>query len=93
MKYVKIIVISVIIGTILTLSTFLKTDYFAPGGVISNESSYIIFYGYPFHWRAEGFTQGTESSMIIWSQLFVDIILWSALSFVILLAYTLLRKK
>ncbi|MFX1501498.1 MAG: hypothetical protein ACFFDH_11100 [Promethearchaeota archaeon] len=85
LKYILIILFSFILGIIITLLT----------GFIANTTTNLLgadTWGFPFYWMNQSVYPGAERA-IIWSNLLIDILIWSFLLFLILyLGYYILIK-
>ncbi|MFX1371792.1 MAG: hypothetical protein ACFFCE_08020 [Promethearchaeota archaeon] len=85
LRYILIILFSFILGIIITLLT----------GFISNTTTNLLGankWGFPFYWMSQPVYPGADR-IIIWSNLLIDILIWSFLLFMIIcLGYYLLTK-
>ena len=88
MKYQLIVTFAVTISVVLTLLSGYFITLYTPAGV--------IIHGYPFYWITQG-SIGPNSDLgkygISWDGLIFDLLLWSIVPFVILWAYSKLKKK
>ncbi|MCK4364765.1 MAG: hypothetical protein KAW45_01815 [Thermoplasmatales archaeon] len=78
-KLIQIIIISIIVGIIITLIT----------GLFSNQENFLgsSRWGYPLHWLSRMIVgpQYSPPLNIVWLNLIIDIVIWSIIVLVILL--------